>query len=105
MRYTLCMEQHEMVDSGLADKIAAELAFMHFRIGVFDEYLYRITSGNDALYRLGQIYFNMLASKEPDIAKAISNTVYDPFYRNKINRAVDDRVLELWKRLPKYKSS
>lgn len=104
MRYTFFMEQDEMIDSGLANKIAAEIAFMNFRIAVFDEYLYRLSSGNDNIYRLGQIYFNMLATKEPDIAKAIRETVYDPFYRAKINRAVDDRVLELWKRLPKYKT-
>lgn len=93
-----------MIDNRLANKIAAEIAFMHFRIAVFDEYLYRLSLGNDSLYRLGQIYFNMLVSREPDIAKAIRNTVHDPFYRRKINKAVDDRVLELWKRLPKYKT-
>lgn len=84
-------------------QIASEIAYMEFKIGVYEQYLYALRTGNRDEIRLGQLYFNMLANREPDIAAAIRGTVHDPFHRDAISRPVEERVMELWARLPKYR--
>ena len=84
-------------------EIAAEIAYLDFKMTVLDEYLYTIRKGNPEKIRLGQLYFNLLISREPDIAAAIRGTPFDPFHKHRITQVVEQRVLELWARLPEYR--
>lgn len=46
--------------------------------------------------RLGQVFFNELASIRPDIAEQIRGTMLDPFYKERITNAVGNFVRERW---------
>ncbi|NBR35837.1 MAG: hypothetical protein EBT80_00350 [Chitinophagales bacterium] len=83
--------------------ISAEIAYLGFKIAVLEAYSYALRKGNPDGIRLGQIYFNLLANRQPDIAAAIRGTPFDPFHKHRITQVVEQRVLELWARLPKYK--
>jgi hypothetical protein len=87
----------------IVSEISAEIAYMEFKIAVYEQYLYEIRRGNGDEIRLGQLYFNMLINRQPNVANAIRGTIYDPYHRESISRSVEDRVIELWARLPEYR--
>lgn len=102
--YNSFMKPESLPAHKMTNRLAIEIVYLNFKITVLDEFLYRSRFKNSNEYRLGQVYFNMLQSKYPDVARALQGTIYDPFYENKITHMVDDRVLELLLRLPEYRN-
>lgn len=100
-----------MTDMGMfgqADKkrqiadLRVEIEYLGFKIAVLDHYLYSLNRDSPTDLRLGQIYFNLLSARQPEIATVIRGTIYDPFNSSAISVDVEKRVLGLWKRLPEY---
>lgn len=69
------------------------MTFQEFHARVLSIYQMQPVPGE---LRLGQVFFNELASIRPDIAEQIRGTMLDPFYKERITNAVGNFVRERW---------
>lgn len=53
------------------------------------------TAPNKAL-RAGQMFFNMLAERRPDVADSIRGSEFDPFYQDEVAEETMNKVELLW---------
>ena len=46
--------------------------------------------------RAGQMFFNLLSERRPDIADAIRGSEFDPYYQEEVSDETMDKVELLW---------